>query len=245
MKTLRNTTAAYGQHAAKSPVCCTNRYIASRITNVQCPPIALTNHGSVSVHHHTTTPLIFHCPAQACVDAGVQEAVEADGEAAFVQPDRASLPLLMLGGETAASADSTAPKGFLRVGMFLHQLTASVTADELQIDVLEWTPDSEEGGTELRCLKKQETLDAWVASQAAELATATRVRCVAKLDTLESATVTRNADATGGDELRVTLSAPPSVSTAVGAAGTYAVLAASDTLPAALPSSSSACAQRH
>ena len=197
------------------------------------------------MHHHTTTPLIFHCPAQACVDAGVQEAVEADGEAAFVQPDRASLPLLMLGGETAASADSTAPKGFLRVGMFLHQLTASVTADELQIDVLEWTPDSEEGGTELRCLKKQETLDAWVASQAAELATATRVRCVAKLDTLESATVTRNADATGGDELRVTLSAPPSVSTAVGAAGTYAVLAASDTLPAALPSSSSACAQRH
>lgn len=181
------------------------------------------------MHHHTTTTL----SAQACVDAGVQEAVEADGEAAFVQPDRASLPLLMLGGETAASADSTAPKGFLRVGMFLHQLTASVTADELQIDVLEWTPDSEEGGTELRCLKKQETLDAWVASQAAELATATRVRCVAKLDTLESATVTRNADATGGDELRVTLSVPPSVSTAVGAAGTHAVLAAGDTPPAA------------
>ena len=34
------------------------------------------------------------------------------------------------GGSVEEDAAAAASKGFLRVGMFLHQLTASVTADE-------------------------------------------------------------------------------------------------------------------
>lgn len=44
-----------------------------------------------------------------------------------------------------------------------------------QVDVLEWSPDSEDAGTEIECLQSQATLDEWVAAQAKELATATRV----------------------------------------------------------------------
>lgn len=172
--------------------------------------------------------------SQACVEAGVAEAVEENGAAAFAAADRASLPLLMLGGEGASAAAAAAaapaaapaePKGFLRVGMFMHQLAASVTADELVIDILEWSPDAEDAGTELQQLKSQASLDAWVAAQAVELAGSTRVRCIAKLSAISSAKVTRNTDATGGDELRVTLSAPPAVSTTIGAEAAYKAFA--------------------
>ena len=117
-----------------------------------CGCIALTNnyaHNPVcSSLPHPSLPLLtlqplFQPPLQACVDAGVEEAVDEAGKTAFVQKDRASLPLLMLGGERTGSKDAggaaaagasddagdAQPKGFLRYATVtsLHYCTIQIT----------------------------------------------------------------------------------------------------------------------